>query len=82
MTNVSVLIPSDDGDQYLLKAVQGRGWWLIHDCVGADCTAKSTAQRIATEVGFHYYCFYRATLLQSAVLLLAVAISLVHCIDT
>jgi len=50
MIGVSVLIPSDDGDQYLLKVVQGRGWWLIHGSVGADRTAKSTAQRIATEV--------------------------------
>jgi len=53
MISVSVLIPSDDGDQYLLKAVEGRGWWLIHGCVGVDRLAKSTAQRIATEVVFY-----------------------------
>ena len=53
MIGVSVLIPSDDGDQYLLKAVEGRGWWMVHGCVGADRTAKSTAQRIATEVHFY-----------------------------
>jgi len=52
MISVSVLIPSDDGDQYLLKVVEGRGWWLIHGGVRAGRTAKSTAQRIATEVWF------------------------------
>jgi len=57
MISVSVLIPSDDSDQYLLKAVQGRGWWLIHGYVAADATAKSTAQRVATEVRFYsFFC--------------------------
>jgi len=52
MISVSVLIPSDGSDQYLLKVAQGRGWWLVYGNVSADSTAKSTAQRIATEVRF------------------------------
>jgi len=50
MISVSVLVPSDEGDRYLLKAVEGRGWWLIHGCLRPNITAKATAQRIATEV--------------------------------
>lgn len=50
MIGVSVLIPSDDGDEYLLKTVEGRGWWLIHGRVDAGCAAKPAAQRIASEV--------------------------------
>ena len=56
MITVSVLIPSDDADQYLLKFVEGRGWWLIHGRVGANCTAKAIAQRIATEVELAINC--------------------------
>jgi len=48
--SVSIIIPSDDDDRFLLKVVEGRGWWLVHGYVGANNTAKGTAQRIATEV--------------------------------
>ena len=58
MTTVSVLIPSEDGDEYLLKSVEGRGWWLIYGCVGAGCTAKAAAQRIASEVWFSVNCAF------------------------
>ncbi len=50
---VSVIIPGEDSDKYLLKCFKDRGWWLPFGKVGRLEHIKVAAQRVATEVSLH-----------------------------
>ena len=47
---VSVLIPGEDTDKFLLKCFKDRGWWLPFGKVGRTENIKTAAQRVASEV--------------------------------
>ena len=48
-STVSVLIPGEDSNFFLLKLYDQRGWWLPHDEVKKSETIKVAAQRVASE---------------------------------
>ena len=47
---VSILVPGEDSDKYMLSYKQERGWWLPYGIVNKDETIKNAAERIASEV--------------------------------
>ena len=47
---VSILIPAEEFDQYLLSDIDGRGWWLPYALVNPSESIKHAAERIATEI--------------------------------
>ena len=47
---VSVLIPGEDSDQFLLTHQENKGWWLPFGQVKEAETLKVAAQRVASEV--------------------------------
>lgn len=47
---ISVLIPGEDTNEYLLSFATDRGWWLPFGNVKDQESIRSAAERIATEV--------------------------------
>lgn len=48
---VSVLIPGEDTEKYLLARTDDRGWWLPYGVAQKGESIKLAAHRVATEVG-------------------------------
>ncbi len=54
---VSVLIPGEDSNKYLLTKYGDRGWWLPYGKVHKFESIKAAAQRVATEVRGLRHCY-------------------------
>jgi hypothetical protein len=48
---VSVLIPGEDTEKFLLARADDRGWWLPYGVAQKGESIKLAAHRVATEVG-------------------------------
>ena len=51
LVTVSVLVPGEDAQKYLMQRHGDRGWWMPFGRVLPNETIKVCAQRVASEVG-------------------------------
>ena len=54
MSRVSLLIPGEDSNSYLLTNTDGRGWWLPHGLAMPEESIKLAAQRIGSEASINH----------------------------